>query len=87
VNQTQATLEQLMSTDTVFGGTPDDVYNQIKALNDKVGGFGHLLMFGQGGWLDHDDTVASITLFAKEVLPRLRELNAQAKRASTAAAE
>jgi hypothetical protein len=25
----------------------------------RVGGFGHLLMFGQGGFLDHADTVAS----------------------------
>jgi hypothetical protein len=41
----------------------------------RVGGFGHLLMFGQAGFLDHADTVANITLFAKEVLPRLRELN------------
>ena len=32
-------------------------------------------MFGQGGFLDHKDTVANITLCAKEVLPRLRELN------------
>ena len=36
-------------------------------------------MFGQGGFLDHADTVANITLFAKEVLPRLRELNAEPK--------
>ena len=52
--------------------SPDDVYSQIKALHDSVGGFGNLLMFGQGGFLDHADTVANITLFAKEVLPRLR---------------
>jgi hypothetical protein len=51
------------------------VYDQIKALSDSVGGFGHLLMFGQGGFLDHKDTVANITLFAKEIVPRLRELN------------
>ena len=44
-------------------------------MNDSVGGFGNLLMFGQGGFLDHADTVANITLFAKEVMPRLRELN------------
>jgi alkanesulfonate monooxygenase SsuD/methylene tetrahydromethanopterin reductase-like flavin-dependent oxidoreductase (luciferase family) len=87
VDQTKATLEQLMHTNTVFAGTPDDVYNQIKGLNDKVGGLGHLLMFGQGGFLDHEDTVANITLFAKEVMPRLRELNPETKRVSTAAAE
>jgi len=43
------------------------------------------LMFGQGGFLDHADTVANITLFAKEVLPRLRELNAEPKSAALAA--
>jgi alkanesulfonate monooxygenase SsuD/methylene tetrahydromethanopterin reductase-like flavin-dependent oxidoreductase (luciferase family) len=87
VDQTKATLEQLMHTNTVFAGTPDDVYEQIKALNDKVGGLGHLLMFGQGGFLDHKDTVGNITLFAKEVMPRLRELNPEPKRASIQAAE
>jgi len=64
-----------MESATCFAGTPDDVYTQIKGLNDRVGGFGHLLFFGQGGFLDHADTVANITLFAKAVLPRLRELN------------
>ena len=32
-------------------------------------------MFGQGGFFDHKDTVANITLFAKEIMPRQRELN------------
>jgi alkanesulfonate monooxygenase SsuD/methylene tetrahydromethanopterin reductase-like flavin-dependent oxidoreductase (luciferase family) len=67
--------KQLIESGTCFAGTPDDVYNQIEALSDSVGCFGNLLMFGQGGFLDHKDTVANITLFAKEVLPRLRELN------------
>ena len=48
----QATVEQFMDTETVFAGTPDDVYDQIKAFNDRIGGFGHLLFFGQGGLLD-----------------------------------
>jgi hypothetical protein len=41
-------------------------------------------MFGQGGFLDHADTVENITLFAKEVMPRLRELNPQPVRAAAA---
>jgi hypothetical protein len=46
------------------------------------------LMFGQGGFLDHADTVANITLFGKEVMPRLRELNPEpAKPAAIAAAQ
>jgi hypothetical protein len=61
------------------------VYNQIKALSDSVGGFGHLLMFGQGGFLDHADTVENITLFAKEVMPRLRELNREPQKTAVAA--
>jgi alkanesulfonate monooxygenase SsuD/methylene tetrahydromethanopterin reductase-like flavin-dependent oxidoreductase (luciferase family) len=87
VEHTTATLEQLMESATCFAGTPDDVYDQIKALNERVGGFGHLLFFGQGGFLDHADTVANITLMAKEVLPRLRELNPEPKQPAVAAAE
>jgi len=84
VEQTTASIEQLIESGTCFAGTPDDVYDQIKALSDSVGGFGNLLMFGQGGFLDHKDTVANITLFAKEVMPRLRELNPAPQRAAAA---
>jgi len=38
VEHTTATLEQLMESATCFAGTPDDVYEQIKALDDRVGG-------------------------------------------------
>ena len=77
VEQTTASIEQLIESGTCFAGTPDDVYDQIKALSDSVGGFGNLLMFGQGRFLDHKDTVENITLFAKEVLPRLRGRHTQ----------
>jgi alkanesulfonate monooxygenase SsuD/methylene tetrahydromethanopterin reductase-like flavin-dependent oxidoreductase (luciferase family) len=87
VDQRTASIEQLIESGTCFAGTPDDVYNQIKALNDQVGGFGHLLFFGQGGFLDHADTVANITLFGKEVMPRLRELNPEPARAAAFAAQ
>jgi hypothetical protein len=39
VDHTTATLDQLMQSATCFAGIPDDVYSQIKELNDKVGGF------------------------------------------------
>jgi alkanesulfonate monooxygenase SsuD/methylene tetrahydromethanopterin reductase-like flavin-dependent oxidoreductase (luciferase family) len=74
VDHRTATVEQFMETDTVFAGTPDDVYQQIKAFNDRIGGFGHLLFFGQGGHLGHKDTMDNIRLFAKEVMPRLENL-------------
>jgi hypothetical protein len=43
------------------------------------------LFFGQGGFLDHQDTVANITLFANEVMPRLRELNPEPTKTAVAA--
>ncbi len=88
IDHTRATVEELMSTDTVFAGTPDDVFEQIKAFNARMGGFGHLLAFLQGGHLSADDTAANISLFAKEVLPRLRELTPDTiTRPATMAAE
>lgn len=82
IDQTTASIEQFIECGTCFAGTPDDVYEQIKALSDRVGGFGHLLFFGQGGFLDHEDTVANITLMGQEVLPRLRELNQEPETAA-----
>ena len=62
----------------MFAGTPDQVYAQIARFYDLTGGFGHLLMMGQGGRLSHDETVANLTLFSREVLPRLQELKDRA---------
>ncbi len=67
-------LDHEISTGTVFCGTPDTVYKQIKSFYDHVGGFGHLLSMGQAGFLEHEDTVKSLKLIAKELDPRLREL-------------
>ena len=75
IDATRASVEDLMATDTVFAGTPDDVFAQIKDFDARMGGVGHLLCFGQGGFLDHRDTVENLTLFAREVAPRLRALH------------
>ena len=45
----------------------------MKKLYDHVGGFGHLLIMGQAGFLEHDDTVLGIRTFARELYPRLKE--------------
>jgi hypothetical protein len=34
---------------------------------------GNLLMMGHAGFLSHEDTVSNLTMFAQEVLPRLKE--------------
>ncbi len=69
-------LDDQMARGNVFAGTPDQVYEQIKAFWEYSGGFGHLLMMGQAGFLSYDDTIHSMTLFSNEVYPRLKELTA-----------
>ncbi|MCZ6872370.1 MAG: LLM class flavin-dependent oxidoreductase [bacterium] len=71
-----ATLEDQMARGNVFAGTPDQVFEQIKQFWEYAGGFGHLLMMGQAGFLSYDDTITSMTLFHNEVYPRLKELTA-----------
>ncbi len=69
-------LDEQMARGNVFAGTPDQVYEQIKSFWEYSGGFGHLLMMGQAGFLSFDDAVGSMKLFAEEVYPRLKELTA-----------
>jgi hypothetical protein len=47
---------------------------QFKKHWDHVGGYGDLLIMGQAGFLEHDDTVRGIKMFAREVYPRLKDL-------------
>jgi len=68
-------LETFIENGLVFAGNPDTVYRQIADFYERVGGFGHLLLMGQAGFLDHQETVKGMKLFAQEVYPRLRELN------------
>lgn len=47
----------------VFADNPDSVFKQIKAHYEYVGGYGHLLLMGQAGFLDHRETVNGINRF------------------------
>jgi alkanesulfonate monooxygenase SsuD/methylene tetrahydromethanopterin reductase-like flavin-dependent oxidoreductase (luciferase family) len=69
-----ASVQELIDAAIMFCGTPDQVYAQIADFTEQCGGLGNLLMMGQAGHLSHEDTVDSLTLFAKEVMPRLKEL-------------
>jgi alkanesulfonate monooxygenase SsuD/methylene tetrahydromethanopterin reductase-like flavin-dependent oxidoreductase (luciferase family) len=68
-----ATVEKAVEMGIMFAGTPDQVYNQIKKFQNHVGGFGHLLIMGQAGFLEHEETVLGIRTFAREVYPRLQQ--------------
>jgi alkanesulfonate monooxygenase SsuD/methylene tetrahydromethanopterin reductase-like flavin-dependent oxidoreductase (luciferase family) len=68
-----ASVEGAIESGLMFAGTPDQVVAQFKKVYDYVGGFGHLLIMGQAGFLEHDETVVGIKTFAREVYPRLKE--------------
>ena len=69
----EADLQCSIDGGLMFTGTPDDVYAQMVDFYDTVGGFGHFLMMAQAGRMTYKETADNITLFAKEVLPRLKD--------------
>ena len=71
-------MDYLIDKGVVMAGTPDQVVAQVERFTQGVGGMGHLLVMLQAGFLDHQETVRNITLFAKEVYPRIRDLGAPA---------
>jgi alkanesulfonate monooxygenase SsuD/methylene tetrahydromethanopterin reductase-like flavin-dependent oxidoreductase (luciferase family) len=73
IDMRTAGIEDLIAAGILFCGTPDQVYAQIVDFCDYCGGMGNLLMMGHAGYMTHEETVDNLTLFAKEVLPRLKE--------------
>jgi alkanesulfonate monooxygenase SsuD/methylene tetrahydromethanopterin reductase-like flavin-dependent oxidoreductase (luciferase family) len=67
------TVDSAIELGIMFAGTPDQVHQQIKKFYAHVGGFGHLLVVGQSGFLDHAETVQGIRMLAREVYPRLQQ--------------
>jgi alkanesulfonate monooxygenase SsuD/methylene tetrahydromethanopterin reductase-like flavin-dependent oxidoreductase (luciferase family) len=83
----QISLEEQREHGVVIYGTPDQVAAQIRREYDRVGGFDHLLMMMQAGFLDHKRTVSNIRLFAKDVYPQIRDLAGGSHRLGLHAAE
>jgi alkanesulfonate monooxygenase SsuD/methylene tetrahydromethanopterin reductase-like flavin-dependent oxidoreductase (luciferase family) len=67
-----ASVQDLIDAGIMFAGTPDQVYDQIIDFCEYCGGMGNLIMMGHAGPMSHEDTVDNLTMFAKEVLPRLK---------------
>lgn len=74
VNTRNAPLDQLRELGILVAGTPDMVVKQIKRFYERVGGFDHLLMMDHAGFMSHERTVRSMTLFAREVYPHIKDL-------------
>jgi alkanesulfonate monooxygenase SsuD/methylene tetrahydromethanopterin reductase-like flavin-dependent oxidoreductase (luciferase family) len=72
INIHATSVDDLMDAGILFCGTPDEVYAQIVEFCEHCGGMGNLLMMGHAGFLTHEQTVDNLTLFSREVLPRLK---------------
>jgi alkanesulfonate monooxygenase SsuD/methylene tetrahydromethanopterin reductase-like flavin-dependent oxidoreductase (luciferase family) len=72
IDMHHGSVQDLIDAGILFCGTPDQVYEQLRDFCDYCGGMGNLLMMGHAGYLTHDETVDNLTLFAREVLPRLK---------------
>ena len=68
------TAEQAMAKGLMFAGNPDSVFRQIREHRERVGPFEHLVLAGRSGFMTHGEATKGLKLFAKEVLPRIREL-------------
>ena len=66
--------EAAMARGILFAGSPDTVYQQIMDFYDKVGGFDHLVTVGHSGFMTHAEAEKGIKRFARDVLPRLKEV-------------
>ena len=63
-----------MARGLMFAGDPDSVYRQIVAHREQVGPYEHLVLASRSGFMTHAEATKGLKLFAREVLPRLREL-------------
>jgi alkanesulfonate monooxygenase SsuD/methylene tetrahydromethanopterin reductase-like flavin-dependent oxidoreductase (luciferase family) len=71
-----ASCEDLIEAGLIFAGTPDQVRQQIDKFARAMGGLGNLLLMFQGGDLGHAETIDSLSLFGREVLPQLKSASA-----------
>ena len=82
INMMTGSVQDLIDAGILFCGTPDQVYAQIVDFAESCGGLGNLLSMSHAGFMSHEDTAANLTLFAKEVLPRLQEYRQPTARAA-----
>jgi len=69
------TLDELIETDQVVVGTPDDAVAQIRRLEEKVPDFGCLLVLDKN-WANTEDKKRSLEMLSRYVLPEINGENA-----------
>jgi alkanesulfonate monooxygenase SsuD/methylene tetrahydromethanopterin reductase-like flavin-dependent oxidoreductase (luciferase family) len=68
----QQSLQELQDNYHIVAGTPDTVLKKLRDIKDRLN-IGHLIYYGQESRMAHGATMRSIELFAKEVLPAVKE--------------
>jgi alkanesulfonate monooxygenase SsuD/methylene tetrahydromethanopterin reductase-like flavin-dependent oxidoreductase (luciferase family) len=71
----ELTYDELLGEGYVVVGSPDTVAARLRELHDELG-FGQLIGLFAPGDIPHERTVRSMTLFANDVIPAIRHLDA-----------
>ena len=61
----------------IIVGTPDSVIEKLKYVAENLNP-GYLLIYGNEGPMKHEDSMRSIELLGKEVIPALKEIKLHA---------
>ncbi|HEU0166905.1 MAG TPA: LLM class flavin-dependent oxidoreductase, partial [Chloroflexota bacterium] len=75
--------EEAQANYQVIAGTPDQVIEKLRYVRDYLG-VGHMCMWAQDGYMNHEETVRCIELLGSEVLPALRADQPAARAAAVA---
>ena len=68
----EMSYQELQDEHHLVVGSPDTVIKKLRYIKEELG-IGALLLEAQGGPLSHQDTMRSLELFGKEVIPALKK--------------
>ena len=67
----EMSYQELQDRDHLVVGSPENVIRKLRDIKNRLG-IGALLLEAQGGPLSHQDTMRSVELLGKEVIPALK---------------
>jgi alkanesulfonate monooxygenase SsuD/methylene tetrahydromethanopterin reductase-like flavin-dependent oxidoreductase (luciferase family) len=70
-------MEKMRDDGFVLVGTPDRVFQDLKAQYEELGGFGTFMAIVRMGAMPQDVLLRNVRLFGKEVIPRLHAMGAK----------
>ena len=68
----EMTYQELQDRYHLIVGSPDSVISKLRHIKERLG-IGSVLLEAQGGPLSHQDTMRSLELLGKEVIPALKD--------------